>query len=86
MINKLDFLKEKNVELIGISTDRNYSDWKEYLKKHNYNWKNYREIDSLKRVTKDMAIWSFPTYLHLNNNGEIKGRFNSFENFEKTLE
>jgi thiol-disulfide isomerase/thioredoxin len=83
---KLDFLKEKNIELIGISIDRNHSKWKNYLKKHNYNWKNFREIDSLKRVTKDMAIWSFPTYLHLDNTGEIKARFNSFEDFEKTLE
>jgi thiol-disulfide isomerase/thioredoxin len=83
---KMDFLKEKNVELIGISTDKNHSDWNNYLRKHNYNWKNYREIDSLKRVTKDMAIWSFPTYLVLNNNGEIKARYNSFEDFEKTIE
>lgn len=83
---KLDLLKEKNVELIGISTDRSHSDWKEYLEKHNYNWKNYREIDSLKRVTKDMAIWSFPTYLVLNKKGEIKARYNSFKDFEKTLE
>lgn len=84
--NKLDLLKEKNVELIGISTDRNHADWKEYLTKHNYSWKNYREVESLKRVTQDMAIWYFPTYLLINNNGEIKGRYNSFEDFEKTLE
>ncbi|WP_127139779.1 TlpA family protein disulfide reductase [Flagellimonas marinaquae] len=83
---KLGLLKEKKVELIGISTDRNHSVWKEYLKKQNYNWKNYREIDSLKRVTKDMAIWSFPTYLLLKSNGEIKARYNSFRDFEKALE
>ncbi|WP_424989233.1 TlpA family protein disulfide reductase [Flagellimonas sp.] len=83
---KLDLLEEKKVELIGISTDQNHSDWKEYLKKQNYNWKNYREIDSLKRVTRDMAIWSFPTYLLLKSNGEIKARYNSFRDFEKTLE
>lgn len=83
---KLDLLKEKNIELIGISTDRNYSDWREYLKKHNYNWKNYREIDSLKTVIRDMAIWSFPTYFVLDNKGEIKARYNSFEDFEKTLD
>jgi len=82
---KLDFLKEKNVELIGISIDQNHSVWKNYLKKHNYNWKNYREITSQKRMTKDMTISTFPTYFLLNNNGEIKARYNSFENFEKTL-
>jgi thiol-disulfide isomerase/thioredoxin len=83
---KLDLLKEKNIELIGISIDQNHSEWKEYLKKNNYRWNNYREIDSLKRVTKDMAIWSFPTYLLLNSDGEIKARYNSFEDFERTLE
>jgi thiol-disulfide isomerase/thioredoxin len=82
IVKKLDFLKEKNIELIGISTDRNYSDWKNYLTKHDYNWKNFREIDTLKRVTKEMVIWSFPTYLLLDNNGNIKARFNSFEDFE----
>lgn len=82
---KLDFLNKENIELIGISTDKKYSDWKNYLTNHNYNWKNYREIDSLKRITKDMAIWSFPTYLLLSGEGEIKARFNSFDDFEKYL-
>lgn len=83
---KLGFLEDNNIELIGISTDRNHVAWKEYLEKHNYNWKNYREIDSLKRVTKDMAIWAFPTYLYVDSSGEIKARFNSFEDFEKSME
>ena len=83
---KLDFLKEKNVELIGISTDQSHAKWKEYLQTHQYNWKNYREIDSLQRMTKDMAIWSYPTYLLLDENGEIQARFNSFEDFEKNLD
>jgi len=82
---KMNFFKENNIELIGISTDRNHSDWKNYLTKNNYNWKNYRETDSLKRVTKDMVIWSFPTYLLLNGEGEIKARFNSFKDFENYL-
>lgn len=83
---KLDFLKEKNIELIGISIDRNHSVWKNYLKKHNYNWKNYREITSLKKLSKDMAISTYPTYFLLNNKGEIKARYNSFEHFEKAFE
>lgn len=80
---KLDFLKGKNIELIGISTDREYSNWKNYLNKHNYNWKNFREIDTLKQVTEEMVIWSFPTYLLMDGRGKIKARFNSFEDFEK---
>lgn len=80
---KLDFLEENNIQLIGISTDRNYSDWKNYLTEHEYLWKNFREIDTLKRVTKEMAIWSFPTYLLIDDIGEIKARFNSFDDFEK---
>ncbi|WP_435264271.1 TlpA family protein disulfide reductase [Tenacibaculum sp. nBUS_03] len=85
IFEKLKFLKEKNIELIGISTDSNFSEWKKYLKDHNYKWRNYREIDSLKKVTKDMAIRAFPTYLVLNKNGKIKARYNSFEDFLKRL-
>ncbi|MEY8848771.1 TlpA family protein disulfide reductase [Psychroserpens sp. XS_ASV72] len=82
---KLEFLNEHNIELIGISTDKDHIKWKDYLKEHGYNWNNYREIDSLETMTKAMAIWSFPTYLHLNTKGDIKARFNSFEDFEKYI-
>lgn len=84
--NKLEFLKDNNIELVGISTDQNHSAWRDYLGRHNYNWKNYREVDSLERVSKDIAIWAFPTYLYISNNGEILGRFNSFEDFEKSID
>lgn len=83
---KESLFKEKNIELIGIPIDKSYPDWKNYLMKNKYNWRNFKKIDSLKRISKDIIIWSFPTYLLLDNNGEIKGRYNSFEDFEKTFE
>lgn len=83
---KQDFLKKHNVELIGISIDKDYSDWKNYLETNNYSWQNFREIDSLKRITADMGIWSFPTYLHLDNEGNIKARFNSFSDFTNSID
>ncbi len=85
ILKKFNFFKKHNIEFIGISTDKKYFDWKNYLKKYNYNWKNLREIDSLERITTDMAIWSFPTYLYLDSSGKIKGRFNSFSDFENSI-
>ncbi len=75
-------LKNKKIELIGISTDENLEKWKEYLKKHDYNWRNYLEgIDNT--LTNKLSINSFPTYVIIDNKGNIKGTFNSFSDILK---
>lgn len=81
----LDFLKKKNIELIGISIDKDYSKWKTYLETHNYDWKNFREIDSLKTITKDLGISGFPTYVLLKDTGKIETIFNSYKQIEDYL-
>ncbi len=85
MAKKLEVLKDHRVELISISIDKKQSDWKEYLLKYNYHWKHYREVDSLASITSAMDIGAFPTYLLINGEGTIKGRFNSFGEVEKYL-
>lgn len=82
---KLNFLKKNNIELIGISKDREYSKWKDYLNTNQYNWKNVRQIDSLKTITQELGISAFPTYLLIDNGREIKVTFNSFEEIENYL-
>lgn len=78
----MGLLKSKEVEMIGISIDWSYDDWKNYLDKHNYKWQNYRQIGRENDITKQMDIWAFPTYLLLSNDGEIRARFNSFTEIE----
>ncbi|ADF51858.1 putative lipoprotein/thioderoxin [Zunongwangia profunda SM-A87] len=82
---KLNFLENNNIELIGISIDKEHSKWKNYLKTNQYNWKNVRQIDSLKTITQELGISAFPTYLLIDNGREIKITFNAFEEIENYL-
>jgi hypothetical protein len=74
---KLGQLQGKKVELIGISTDSDTSKWQNYLTKHGYTWQNYLQ-DRSPTITRDLSISSFPTYIILNNAGDIVDTFNSF--------
>jgi thiol-disulfide isomerase/thioredoxin len=82
---KLNLLENNNIELIGISTDKDHSKWKDYLETNNYIWKNVRQIDSSKTITETLGISAFPTYLLIDNVNEIKNTFNSFEEIENYL-
>ena len=75
-------LKERNVEIISISIDNNVLLWKNYLSKHNYNWRNYMQTQD-STITNQLSIRSFPTYIIVNNKGEIKETYNSFADVEK---
>ncbi|HOZ70738.1 MAG TPA: TlpA disulfide reductase family protein [Chitinophagaceae bacterium] len=74
----LDKLRSRKVEVIGVSTDRDWKKWKTYLTDHNYTWANFTEDKSL-AFTKELSIAAFPTYLILNKDGEILESFNSFK-------
>jgi thiol-disulfide isomerase/thioredoxin len=83
---KLDLLKSRNIEIIGISTDRDQKQWKVFLEKKNYPWLNLREIDIHdKRITREMLIQLYPTYLLIDDNANILFRSNSFSNIEDHL-
>ncbi len=82
---KLNLLKEQNIELIGISTDNEHSKWKSYLKSNDYNWSNFRVISSSKTITEDFGISAFPTYVLIENDGEIKVSSNSIEDIENYI-
>jgi len=78
---KISQLKERNVAVIGISTDNNLKIWKEYLTKHGYNWLNYLQAGS--GITSDLSIASFPTYLIIDGKGNILNSYNSFSDVLK---
>jgi len=80
LLNDKTILKNINAELIGISTDKDYKRWSNYLIKRRIPWKNYIiEDDS---IIKDLAIWSFPTYVIIDNDNNIIG---SYSNVEETI-
>jgi peroxiredoxin len=74
---KIAALKNKGVELISISTDDNVKKWNAYLTKHGYNWPNYLE-NKKSSITDDLSLAGFPTYLVINNKGDIIDIYNSF--------
>lgn len=79
---KLNTLRKNKIELISISTDENLKPWSDYLKKNNYNWQNYLQ-DKKMTITKELNIFSFPTYIILNKNGDIIDTYNSFSDILK---
>lgn len=82
---KKEWLKENNVELIGISKDKNHELFNKYLSSKNYDWKNYREEDNEKSIRNELDINTFPTYLIIENGTSIVKAYNSFEEVEKFL-
>ena len=81
---KLNYEKliRKKVEVISISTDDNILQWKNYLSNHNYNWRNYMQTQD-STITNQLSIRSFPTYIIVNNKGDIIDTYNSFADVEK---
>jgi len=74
---KLNLLRQNKIEIISISTDENFKPWNDYLEKNNYNWQNYLQVENWS-ITKELSITTFPTYIIINNNGEIINTYNSF--------
>ncbi|MDX2071281.1 MAG: TlpA disulfide reductase family protein [Haliscomenobacter sp.] len=81
---KLPLLKQHNIEMIGISTDLNQKKWQTYLRQHEYDWLNYRE-DGTQKLTKDLGIFGYPTYVILDKTGKIVGYYNDFQSVLKFL-
>lgn len=82
IVKNLDLFRNNDVELIGVSIDTESDKWLKYLETHNYNWQNYRELRSDNDLVEAMDVWEFPTYILINNKGEIKTKFYSFEEIE----
>jgi len=70
-----------NAELIGISTDNNQEKWSSYLANKKINWENYRIEQST--IIKDVGIWTFPTYIVIDEYNKVLG---NFSNIEDTIE
>lgn len=75
-----DRLKDKNVRLVSISTDQTDKEkqWRYYLLKNGYDWENYIETVS-GRLSRELNLSTYPTYIILGGNGEILAYYNKFE-------
>jgi len=78
MLSNINLFNELGIEIIGISTDYNQSDWIDFLEKKNYKWKNYIEL-SESSLSEYVGLASYPTYLIITGNGEILSRSSSLE-------
>ena len=74
--------KQRSVEIISISTDENVLQWKSYLSNHNYYWENYLQTNG-NTITNQLSVHSFPTYMIVNNQGDIIDTYNSFADVKK---
>lgn len=79
----LNKLKEKNIQVISISTDSpdKYKSWRTYLTKNKYTWRNYMEDN--KSLSKYLSIGSCPKYVIVKKNGEIIESYDSFPDISK---
>jgi thiol-disulfide isomerase/thioredoxin len=82
---QLKTLDDKNAEVISISTDNDIKKLNTYLRKNKYNWQNYLESET-KKITKEFSITGFPTYIIIDNLGNIKSTQNSFFDVLKYLD
>ena len=78
-------LKQRKVEIVSISIDDNLLQWKNYLSDHKYNWLNYLQTSG-NTITNQLSIHSFPTYIIVNNKGDIVDSYNSFADVKKRFE
>jgi thiol-disulfide isomerase/thioredoxin len=77
---KLELLKQRQIEIIGISTD-DYNEygkeWIRYLSDHQYNWPNYLEAPT-KKIRDSFGYKASPYYVIINSKGETVGSYESF--------
>ncbi|RFZ94339.1 TlpA family protein disulfide reductase [Mucilaginibacter conchicola] len=74
----LDKIAAQKVKVISIGTDKKelLSDWNKYLAQHKYTWDNYLEPAN-KKITEQLGISDYPSYVLLNSKGEIVRTANS---------
>lgn len=77
------FLKNKNVRIIGISIDRKPSDVQSYVRKHNYPWEQY--FDENQSLSSVFSISTFPSYILLNSDGKIILSSNQYKNIDSFI-
>ena len=72
---RINDFKKHNIEVVGIAKENSFKSWDNYLKKHNYNWTNYKEMIPFKTNPSDsLGIDVYPTYVIVNSKGEVASK------------
>ena len=82
ILENYEKLRKKKIEVIGISNNEDFQEWKSYLTKHRYDWQNYMQINK-NNLNIQLGIYEFPTYIVIDNNGKIIETYNSFDDVIK---
>jgi|GEM_PF-3889565 len=73
---RLDTIK---INLIGLSIDHDFEQWRNYLSRHNIPWDNYKDYgDSDRDFFEEVGVMGFPTYFILDDTGKILKTFNGY--------
>lgn len=78
-------LEQRKIQLISISIDNNIEKWREYLISNKYNWQNYLQA-GVSTLMEYLSISTFPTYLILDNAGNIICTYNTFSDVLKKFD
>jgi thiol-disulfide isomerase/thioredoxin len=81
----LSLLKQKEVQIISISNDESFQQWKDYLKKNKYGWKQYKKPSGAESIISQLGITTYPTYILMNQIGEILFSTYSFTELLKQI-
>lgn len=74
-------LKDKKVEVIGLSTDENILEWQKYLRNNEYDWTNY-VVPETNTLLNDLKISSYPSYFLIDSNYNFIGVFANIDQFQ----
>ena len=66
---KYQQLRDKSVQIVGISNDQDFQKWKHTIDIHQHPWVNYIETDSTSKIFRFAS--SFPSYYVLDRQGNI---------------
>ena len=79
--------KDKGLEVVGISFDKDESRWKEYIKENNLNWKHMSDLKQWQsEAGKAYAINSIPHVILIDQQGKIVSRGLHGEELKKKVD
>lgn len=64
------YSKEPSFMLIGISTDSDEQEWREFTAKNKMVWPQYRDKD--RKITRAFGVRAFPTYIVIDHEGIVR--------------
>ena len=77
---------DDRIKFIGIATDENFTEWKEYLDKNQLPWDNLLINEQESPGFEQAGIMRYPTYLVVDEQEKIMARFNHLDELQNYLQ